>query len=342
MRKLMWVIAALFISLTLALPVFAQGGGGKVVLGEAFTLESGETLGGDLAVLGGTATLEKDSLVRGDVAILGGSASIAGRVDGNLVVLGGNVKLRETALIEGQLVNFGAEVTREEGAVIRGGETIGPLEFGFRGPWSTGRGFSTGPRGWFDEGGRMVLNLVWGVIKAIGRAVILTILGLLIVLFLPEHSQRVGDTVIAEPLPSLGVGLLSLVVAFFVGLVLLIAACAGLLIWLAAAIAWIFGWTAVGQIVGQRVLTAFNVQFRRNCQGVESQLHVEPTPPLTTIVGVALISLIWAFPCLGSLFALIVGAIGLGAVVLTRAGTQLYPPAPILPSLPEENLTAVE
>ena len=342
MKKLMWVITALFICLTLALPVFAQGGGGKVVLGEAFTLESGETLGGDLAVLGGTATLEKDSLVRGDVAILGGSASIAGRVDGNLVVLGGNVKLRETALIEGQLVNIGAGVTREEGAVIRGGETIGPLEFGFRGPWSTGRGFSTGPRGWFDEGGRMVLNLVWGVIKAIGRAVILTILGLLIVLFLPEHSQRVGDTVIAEPLPSLGVGLLSLVVAFFVGLVLLIAACAGLLVWLAVVLAWIFGWTAVGQIVGQRVLEAFNVlPTTRSSEGTARELASNSTP-LATIVGVALISLIWAFPCLGSLFALIVGAIGLGAVVLTRAGTQLYPPAPILPSLPEEEFTAVE
>lgn len=33
MKKLMWVIVALFISLTLALPVFAQGGG-RVIFGE--------------------------------------------------------------------------------------------------------------------------------------------------------------------------------------------------------------------------------------------------------------------------------------------------------------------
>lgn len=263
--------------------------------------------------------------MRGDVAILGGSASIAGRVDGDLVVLGGNVKLRESALIEGQLVNFGGEVARGEGAVIRGGETIGPLDFGFSGPWSASRGLSTGPRGWFDEGGRMVLNLIWGVIKAIGRAVVLTILGLLIILFLPEQSQRVVGTVVAKPLPSLGVGLLTLLVAFFVGLILLIAACAGLFVWLAAALAWIFGWTVVGQMVGQRVLEAFKV---------------EPTAPLATVAGVALISLIWAFPCLGPLFALIVGAIGLGAVVLTRAGTQIYPPAPMHPVSPEEEFMA--
>jgi hypothetical protein len=154
--------------------------------------------------------------------------------------------------------------------------------------------------------------------------VLLTILGLLIILFWPEPSRQVGSVVVAKPLPSLGIGLLSIVVAFCVGLILLIAACLGLLVWLAAVVAWIFGWTAVGLMVGQRVLAAFDV---------------EPTPPLATVVGVAFISLIWAFPCLGNLFALIVGAAGLGAVVLTRAGTQPYPLAPILPAPSEESLT---
>jgi len=327
MKKLLWVVIALFISLTLALPVFAQGNNneGKVVFGGTFTLKSGETLDGDLAVFGGEATLEEGSLVRGDVAILGGRAIVAGEVDGDVVTFGGDLKLKGTARIKGQLVNFGTRVEREEGAVIRGGEAIGPLSF--RGPWFPYRWPPLGPRDWLSDSARLTLSIIWGVVKAIGRAVVLTILGLLIVLFWPEPTQRVGSTAVAEPLPSLGVGILSLVVAFCVGLVLLIAACSGLLIWLAAVIAWLFGWTAVGLIVGQRVLTAFKA---------------EPTLPLATIVGVALISLIWAFPCLGSLFALIVGSAGLGAVVLTRAGTQPYPLPPIPPSPPKESLAVEE
>jgi len=328
MKKMLWIVVALLIVLTLALPTFAQGDdAGKVVFpGGSLTLRSGETLEGSLAVLGGTATLEEGSLVRGDVAILGGSATVAGEINGDLVVLAGSVVLRKTARIEGQLVNLGS-VEREEGAVIRGGEPIvGPFEFGFRGPWFPPSWQPAGPRDWLGATGRVVLRAVWGVIKDVGRAVILTILGLLIVLFWPVPSQRVGNAVVARPLPSLGVGLLSLVVAFCVGLVLIIAACSGLLVWLAALIAWVFGWTAVGLMVGQRVLEGF---------------RVEPTPPLATIVGVAAISLIWAFPCLGDLFALLVGAAGLGAVVLTRAGTQSYPPPPI-PSPFEEGFPAEE
>ena len=329
MKKLMWIVMALFISLTLALPVLAQGDDdGKVVFGGTFTLKSGETLNGDLVVFGGEATLQEGSLVRGDVAILGGRATVAGEIDGDVVIFGGDLKLKETARIEGQLVNFGARVEREEGAVIRGGEAIGPLRFDFRGPWFPfPRWQPVGPRDWLSDGGRIILRIVWGVVKAIGRAVVLAILGLLIVLFWPEPTGQVGSVVVAEPLPSLGVGLLSLVVAFCVGLVLLIAACSGLLIWLAAAIAWVFGWTAVGLMVGQRILVAFKA---------------EPTPPLATILGVALISLVWAFPCLGSLFALIVGSAGLGAVVLTRGGSQPYPLAPLPPSQPEESLAVDE
>jgi hypothetical protein len=327
-RKLLWIVIALTILSTLALPVFAQGGGdGKVVFGGSFTLDSGETLGDDLVVLGGTATLEEDSLVKGTVAVLGGRVSVAGEVDGDLVVIGGQVQLKETARIEGQLVNFGAGVDKASGAVILGGETVGPIEFDIPGPWSSQRWSPVGSGGWGDTGGRFVLNMMWGVVKDVGRAVLLTIIGLLIILFWEKPTEQVGAVVVAKPLPSLGVGILSILVAFCVGLILLIAACSGLLVWLAAMIAWMLGWTAAGLMVGQRVLAAFKV---------------EPTPPLATIVGVALISLIWAFPCMGALFAFIVGAAGLGAVVLTRAGTQSYPPTPILTDPPEESLAFEE
>lgn len=329
MKKLTWMVMALFISLTVALPAFAQGDDeGKVVFGGTFTLKSGETLDGGLVVFGGEATLEEDSLVRGDVVILGGRATVAGEVDGDMVVFGGDLKLQETARVEGQLVNFGARVDQEEGAEIRGGEAIAPFRLGLQPPWFPTRpGQYEGPRVSISDSGQFVLSIIWGFIKAILRAIVLAVLGLLIVLFWPQQTERVGATVVAEPLASLGVGLLGLVAAFCMGLILLIAACSGLLIWLAAAIACLLGWTAVGLAVGQRVLSA---------------LKVKPTLPLASLLGVGLISLISAFPCLGALFTLIVGSAGVGAVVLTRAGTQLYPSAPLPPLESEESELAEE
>ena len=48
----------------------------KVVFGESFTLESGETLDGSLIILGGVVLLEEGSFVMGDVVVLGGNLTI--------------------------------------------------------------------------------------------------------------------------------------------------------------------------------------------------------------------------------------------------------------------------
>jgi len=55
---------------------------------------------------------------------------------------------------------------------------------------------------------------------------------------------------------------------------------------------------------------------------------VEAPAILSAIVGVLLISMLAVAPaCIGPLFALVVGSIGLGAVLLTRFGTtQAYLP----------------
>jgi hypothetical protein len=104
-------------------------------------------------------------------------------------------------------------------------------------------------------------------------------------------------------------------VAFLLGVALLVAG--------------VFGWIAVGLLVGQELLEAFRVR------GITSMIAV--------VVGILLISLLGAIPCIGIIAAIIVGCLGLGAVVLTRFGTQTYPlptppvpPAPPVPVQPEE------
>jgi hypothetical protein len=106
-----------------------------------------------------------------------------------------------------------------------------------------------------------------------------------------------------------------------------------LLLFAATLVAGVFGWIAVGLLVGQRVLEAFKVR------GITSMIAV--------VVGILLISLLGAIPCIGTIAAIIAGCLGLGAVVLTRFGTQTYPlptrvpPAPPIPVQPEE-IAAVE
>jgi len=69
---LLAVLVSLF-ALMVPYPVYAGGfQDGKIIFGEDFTLDSGETLEGDLLVLGGNLVLEDGSLVNGDILVMGG------------------------------------------------------------------------------------------------------------------------------------------------------------------------------------------------------------------------------------------------------------------------------
>jgi len=316
-KVLLACLLALLLAAT-ATPVFADGGGGRVVFGGSFTLASGERLDGDLVIFGGNAILEEDSRVNGNVVVMGGNARVAGEVEGDVVTFGGNVEVRATAVVNGDLVTIGGNVHREEGAVVRGSQ-VESLEF---------RGF---PRFWtfptrisFNRGIDLWSRFIFDVFRAIFMALALAALGLLVVLFWPKQTEAVGQAILAAPLPSGGVGLLTAVVAAALMVLLAITIClspVALLLFVATLAAGLFGWIAVGLLVGQRLLEAFKVK------GI--------TPMIAVVVGILLISLLGAIPCLGVLVVIVAGCVGLGAVVLTRFGTQTYPlPTPVPPVPP--------
>lgn len=313
-----------------AMPVFADGGTGKVVFGESFTLESGDRMDGDLVVLGGSVVLETRSRVEGNVVVMGGSARVAGDVEGDLVTFGGNVVLRSTAVVDGDLVTIGGTVQRDPGAVVKGNEVEGPEIRGLPRiqPFST--------RLPFDRGWNVFSNSIFDVFGDIVLALALAAIGLLVVLFLPKQTEVVGQAVLAAPLPSAGVGLLTGVVAVFLIVLLAITIClspVAFLLGVAMLVAGIFGWIAIGLLVGRRLLEAFNVR------GITSLMAVA--------AGTLLISVLRAIPCLGAIFGFVLGCAGLGAVVLTRFGRQTYPLATRVPSAPPvlaepEEIAAVE
>lgn len=78
--------------LFLAQPALADGRAHTVV-GQEYTLPTGERLGGDLVMLGGVARLQPSSVVDGNVTVVGGQAVIEGNVRGDVVAVGGTAEL---------------------------------------------------------------------------------------------------------------------------------------------------------------------------------------------------------------------------------------------------------
>lgn len=315
-KSMKYLILAILLIVVAASPVSAQGGenDGQVVFGGTYTLRSGETLRGDLAIFGGEATIEEGAEVEGDVVAFGGRVAVAGRITGDLVSFGGAVRLTSSAEVFGDLAGFG-QITQEPGAVVHG-TTVEGFRFKFDAPeFSPRLGFVP-----FDLAGGGVGVGVFAIVMRILRTLItvlaVTAIAALATVFLPEQTRQVGEAARQSFAPSLGMGCLILVLCPLIAIVLvltIVGIFALPFLFVALAVALLFGWVGVGLVVGERVLQAVKL--------------VEVPPIVSAIVGVLLISMLAVAPaCIGPLFTLVVGSIGLGAVLLTRFGTQTYVP----------------
>jgi len=321
-------LLALVLLVVLGQPVLAQGGrGGEVVIGRDFALHAGERLDGDLVVFGGNVILEPGSSIRGDVLALGGSIQVAGLVEGDTFAFGGDVRLGESAVVLGDAVASGS-VVREPGAVVNGQvmssfrRGLLPLGRAWRGPfhlclpgWEFGRPWGVDAGHLFGQ----ALETVLGTLAIV-------VLGVLVVLLIPGPTRMVSEALVHYPAQSIGIGLLTGLVAIL-ALPLLIITCIGipaaLLAGLALAFAVLFGWVTAGLAVGERLLLALNQRERQ--------------PLVAVAAGLLVLAFLSALPCLGFLVSLLVGAWGLGAAVLTRFGTMPYVAAPPA-TTPDESL----
>ncbi len=308
---------ALIMLVVLAQPVLADAPhGGRVLFGQDFRLRADERLDGDLVSFGGDVVLEAGSRVRGNVVAFGGSVEAAGEVDGSVFSFGGEVTLRSGAVVIGDVVSPNG-VQQDEGAVIRGqlvsgtrGRQVIPfVDIDRRGtPCTVGLPFWPG-------GG--LGDLFFGFWRAALGALAVVALAILVVLLIPGPTRTVSEAVVAYPGPSIGVGLLTGLAAILV-VPLLVITCIGIplavLAVVALAIAGLFGWIAAGLALGERVLVALRQADRQ--------------PLVAAAVGALLLTFLGNLPCLGFLVGILVGAWGLGAVLLTRFGTTPYTGAP--------------
>ena len=311
---------------------------GQIVFGRDVTLERGETVDGDLVVFGGSLMTRADSRILGDAVVFGGSITIAGKVNGDVTAIGGNVHLTPTAQVQGDAAALGGLVQREAGAQLLGQR----VETGRFDPtrWLSGVGgvglpFATTRAAGFDA-----LATFLRLFRAALLSLSVAVIGLLVVLFLPEHSRVIGSTITGAAAASFGTGLLTLIVGVALIAVLVITICLaplGLLLALPLLLATLLGWVVTGYILGQRVIPLL-------------KREATPVPYVTALVGVLILTgvhqgltVLGELPCLGFFFWLlgailwlVAASVGLGAVVLSRFGTRAYPAAPATGVSPSE------
>lgn len=323
--------------------VFAQSPGGDILrFGEDYTLPEGETLNGSIAMFGGNIQIEKDATVNGDVvlfggnlmddegvvingdiAMFGGNITISGEVDGDIVIFGGQVSLASTAVVDGDIATIGGQVSQEPGAQITGNVTNNA-------PPSIDAPEVTVPPVKPDvtnpEVSVNIRNPFWDFVGAIGQAVVVAGIGMLLTLFLQPQLERVGDAIVRQPVVAGGYGLLVVIVvpvaAVIMAITLILIPVSLLVVLLVMPAAWVFGMVALGQEVGNRFTKAINQSW---------------APVLSTGFGTFLLMLIVGLidliPCVGWLPSFLVMLVGFGGVAMTWFGTRNPPgtmPAPVV------------
>jgi cytoskeletal protein CcmA (bactofilin family) len=285
----------------------------QVIVGESFLLGSGETFEGNLVVFGGLVTTEQDSLFVGDVVVLGGSGSINGQLDGNLVVVGGTLKLGSRAWVRGNVSAVATTIDRDVNARISGqlitGRNIRVWETARVVVPDFSRTFDVRSVPGFDVLGLLLRSILWAA------------LAILVILFLQVPTERVSQTIVAQPLLSGGVGLLAVILAVLIllamaiTLILIPVSVLGVFILI---VTWTYGRIALGLEVGRR----FSEILKKDW-------------PIAVHAGIGTFILVlvvdganMVIPCVGGIFSLLVGLVGLGGVLLSRYGSQVYSPVP--------------
>lgn len=301
----------------LGMPAKADGSGTLSVLGRSYTLAAGQSWDGDLAIVGGTAHLLEGSTLNGSISAVGGAVTIDGTVNGEVVGMGATIDLGQHAVVKGDLVVLGTlrrhPDARVLGDIIQGSDASRHLQAL---PGILGSGINqfgttpTRPMPPLTSAARSVEH--W-----LGWMLALLVTAALAELLLPQNIERTSAALVGSWIESLATGLLTLIASALV-IPLLVILCLGIpvaiVLVIALVLAVLLGWVAAGKLVGSRLLLALRIKAT--------------TPMIDTLVGVMVLSIIAAIPCLGTLFGLGISAWGIGAVTLTRFGARAYPPLP--------------
>ena len=326
MNKIQKTITLLWMLACMLLPTGTVHAGGlqdgRVIFGQNFTLESGDTLTGDLVVFGGNVTIEADANVTQD-----------GTVEGSIVAIGGTVSMGEASLVEGDLVTVGGWLDQAAGAQVEGDVITNIPAPDIRIPDipspPTGQEIPDLPTPPSAPEVRLTPDLfpdmLGRVFRMVGTAVAVALLAMLGSLFLQPQIERVSQAIVKQPVIAGAFGLLTFVLAPFVLLILvltLILIPVAVLAVAVLALAWLFGMSAIGFEVGERFTRAINQTW--------------PVPLVAgtgTLMMMLVVGGLGLFPCVGWLAPFLVALVGIGGVALTFFGSRSYPGV-VVPAAP--------
>ncbi|MFH1523602.1 MAG: polymer-forming cytoskeletal protein [Chloroflexota bacterium] len=327
MKTIVKLSSVLLLALLVFLPLqsaSASSGAyeGQVIFGQSYTLNAGGTMDGDLLVFGGSATVEEGAAINGNAILFGGTLTVNGTVNGDVATIGGSVNLGAAAHVTGNLTTVAASLDRADGSTVDGqiyntatswvsnGDNIVPVVRPI-GPTVTP------PVPVIPEINFEFKPLI-SILNAFGQSLAIAILAMVLMLFLAPHADRVAHAIIAQPLTAGGLGLLTIIVApiaIVLSAITVILIPVALIIIFALVVAGLFGWIAIGYEIGQRFTKAIYQDWHPAFSAGLGTFAL-------TIVARALTG-IPVLNCVGWLAPFLLTMAGLGAVLMTRFGTQM-------------------
>jgi hypothetical protein len=256
----------------------------RASIGKAVVVAEQELICGHVSAFNGNITVL--GRVDGDVTAVGGGITISGDVEGSVTAINGDVDLLPTAHVSGDIQTVNGEVHRDDGAYVGG---------------TIRRNSAPGdllPQHW--------LRLPDGAEFPWLGVLFWALAGSVVVLLFPHQLALVRQTARRQLVESfftgLLVGLAGILVTF-----LLVVTCLGIPIaLLVAGVLWVgvvVGTVALGYLLGMRLL------------GLVSRGDRHPLG--ATLLGVTLLTLLEAAPCVGGVLMALVSCTALGASSLT-------------------------
>ncbi len=313
-----WVRLALLVPLALLLAACSNTSSGntsdRVALQRTYRLATGERQGGDLVVVARQAVLEAQSVVGGDAAITARTVEVNGEIEGDAVIVAKQFTLGPEAHLRGDLVACTGTFERAESARIDGElveECSGSPNLGIEQLLTDA--WLSWQASWLLRASGLVFGaLFFGALAALGTVLI------------PRPLAHLASTIQRTPWRAGGVGLLTLVLAG--GLTVLYGLSLRLIVpvvflpvvllgWLVLGMLSLLGWVALAAPVGQGLLRLLH-------RDTHPQMIAAIVGGVTLALALRVWSILGIAGWLTGALVLGAGAVGLGAVLLTRAGTK--------------------